>query len=69
MMSRILDSIDSLAEKPRFSQFYQDYIKDMQDAIIDNETKQNEWKMSRLKSLNSVLRQLNELTEELKHYD
>lgn len=66
MLSQIVRNISQLDSYPEFSEFYQEYVKKMQDDILENEFAVNEVKMVRVKSFNSVITQLNELTEELK---
>ncbi len=66
MLSSVVESIAELDSYPDFGTYYQNYIKDIQDRIISNELAVNEYKMEHLNSLNCVLSQLNELTEELK---
>lgn len=66
MLAQISESISQLNQLPEFSVLYQDYVKDIQDDILDNELAVNGNKMAQLKNFNCVLTQLNELTEELK---
>ena len=66
MLSSVVEDIAELDCYPDFGEYYQNYIKTIQDSIISNEVAVNEYKMVRMKSLNCVLTQLNELTEELK---
>lgn len=66
MLSHVIESIGQLDSYPEFSEFYQNYIKETQDSILDYELYVNERKMVQVKSFNSVITQLNDLTEELK---
>ncbi len=65
MMSAILNSISETSSYPEFSELYQDYVKGIQDDILNNEFNINKHKMKQLKSFNCLLAQLNVLTEEL----
>lgn len=58
--------ISELNDTKDFASFYQDYVKSIQDNIISNELEVNKHKMTHMKSMNNVLGQLNNLTEELK---
>ena len=69
MLLQVMNNISQLNELPEFSTFYQDYVKEMQDCILDSELIVNNRKMTQLKNFNCVLTQLNELTEELKRYE
>lgn len=66
MLCQIRQTISDIDKYPDFKDYYQDYIKSLQDAILEVEVKDNSSKMSHLKSLNKVISQLNVLTEELK---
>ena len=66
MFSQITKSISQLDDYPEFSKYYQRYVKQIQDDILDNELSVNEVKMTQLKNFNCVITQLNELTEELR---
>lgn len=65
MLSSVIECIAETAKYPEFSEFYQSYIKEIQDTIISNELAVNEYKMVKVNSSNQILIQLNELTEEL----
>ncbi len=69
MLSTIANDLAELNNYPEFGVFYQNYVRDIQDAILQREYKVNKQKLAQLKSFNCVLIQLNELTEELKSYD
>ena len=69
MLSQICKSIAELDHYPDFRVYYQNYVKEIQDRILDNELTINTKKMARLKNFNCVLTQLNELTEELNCYE
>ena len=66
MLSRIQSSIIQLDDYPEFGRFYQQYVSELEDSILENEFSVNRNKMTQLKNFNCVLTQLNELTEELK---
>lgn len=66
MLSSVIECIAETVKYPEFSEFYQNYIKEIQDTIISNELAVNEYKMVKVNSSNQILIQLNELTEELK---
>ena len=65
MLSSVIECIAETAKYPEFGEFYQSYIKEIQDTIISNELAVNEYKMVKVNSSNQILIQLNELTEEL----
>ena len=66
ILSQLADDLAELKHYPEFSAYYQDYVKDIQDRIIDNELDVNSSKLTQLKNPSCILTQLNELTEELK---
>ena len=66
MLSDIRQSIEDLDKYPEFGEFYQAYIKTMQDDIISNELAVNRHKVVDIKSFNRLIVGLNTLTEEMK---
>lgn len=69
MLAQVEQLVNDASNYPEFKSYYQDFVKNIQDNILDNEVNVNRHKLMTSKSLNCVLHELNVLTEELKYYD
>lgn len=65
MLRSIRECITNLPQK-NFDEFYQDYITQIQDSIIEHEVVQTYSKLDQMEDELTIIEGLNELTEELK---
>ena len=65
MLASIRDCIDNLPAED-FEHFYQDYVMEVQDTIMNHRIGVDSLKFTSLDQIGSVLIGLNQMTEELK---
>lgn len=65
MLEVVKQTIENLPDKP-FSVFYQQYIGDLEDKIIDHDVERASSTFRSIEDVTDIIRGINKLTEELK---
>lgn len=65
MLKAVKESIDSLPDES-FGVFYQSYIADLEDEIIERDMKQANSTFHSIEDITDIIKCINALTEELK---
>ena len=66
MLQTIRDYIETLDSKPSFGKYYQQYVKSVQDSIVNHDVALASREFTTIEDTAEVIKGLNALTEELK---
>lgn len=65
MLDVVKQTIESLPDKS-FGEFYQNYISDLEDSIIEHDMKKASSTFHSIEDVTDIIKGINKLTEELK---